>query len=202
MRAILLILIVAPMLAGCITAPPSNPSNLCSIFREKHGWYDAAEDAQKRWGAPIPVQMSIIYQESQFQADAAPPRNRLFWIIPWTRISSAYGYTQALDSTWSHYKDQAGHPFARRDSFDSAVDFVGWYVDQSHRILGISKADAYSQYLAYYLGPGGYRQGLYRQKSWLRRSASRVASRSSRYGAQLSSCRGELERQGHWWWPF
>lgn len=202
MRNLSLLLVVAMLLAGCITAPPDNPSNLCSIFREKHGWYDDAKAAEEHWGAPIPVQMSIIYQESQYVGDAAPPRNKLFWVIPWTHISSAYGYTQALDSTWGHYKDQAGHPFADRDDFGDATDFVGWYVDQSHRILGISKADAYSQYLAYYLGQGGYRQGLYRSKPWLRRAASRVASRSHTYGAQLASCRSALEHSGHWWWPF
>ncbi|WP_348761245.1 hypothetical protein [uncultured Salinisphaera sp.] len=202
MRTPLVITLTGLLLAGCITAPPSNPSNVCSIFREKGGWYDDAKDAENRWGAPIPVQMSIIYQESQFVGDAAPPRNKLFWVIPWTRISSAYGYSQALDSTWGSYKDSAGHPFADRDDFGDAADFVGWYVDQSHKILGISKADAYSQYLAYYLGQGGYRAGRYKSKPWLRRTASRVASRSNQYGSQLASCRAELERSGHWWWPF
>lgn len=202
MRVTLSTLLFCLLLTGCITAPPNNPSNLCSIFREKSGWYDAADASEKRWGAPIPVQMSIMYQESQYVGDAAPPRNRLLWIIPWTHISSAYGYTQALDSTWDSYKDDTGHGFADRDDFGDATDFIGWYINQSSRTLGLSKADAYSQYLAYYLGAGGYRQGKYRYKPWLRRAAGRVASRSNRYGAQLSSCRAELEDQGHWWWPF
>ena len=29
-------------LAGCATAPPSNPDNICAIFREKPEWHDAA----------------------------------------------------------------------------------------------------------------------------------------------------------------
>lgn len=190
------------LLSGCVTAPPSNPSNLCSIFREKHDWYSDARDAQKHWGAPVPVQMAIIYQESRYVGDAKPPRSHLLWVIPWTRISSAYGYTQALDSTWDHYKSQTGHPFASRDSFSDATDFVGWYINQSHHILGLSKSDAYSQYLAYYLGQGGYRKGIYRRKPWLRRTARRVASRSDRYQGQLKSCRTELENTGHSWWPF
>lgn len=199
---ILVLLVLTAILAGCVTAPPRNPSNLCSIFHEKSGWYEDADNAFQRWGAPIQVQMAIIYQESQYVGDARPPRKRLFWVIPWTHISSAYGYTQALDSTWSHYKSQAGHPFASRDDFGDATDFVGWYIDQSHRILGISKWDAYSQYLAYYLGQGGYRQGAYKHKPWLIRTAHRVQSRAERYGAQLRSCQADLERGGHWWWPF
>lgn len=203
MRAFLLLCLVAAPLAGCVTAPPSNPSNLCSIFKEKNGWYDDAEDAAQHWGAPIPVQMSIIYQESRYVGDARPPRKHLLWIIPWTHISSAYGYTQALDSTWDHYKSKTGHPFASRDDFGDATDFVGWYVNQSHRILGISRSDAYRQYLAYYVGRGGYRQGAYRSKPWLLRAARRVQGRADRYGQQLAGCRSELQRSGgHWWWPF
>ncbi|WP_109992329.1 hypothetical protein [Salinisphaera sp. LB1] len=202
MRVLLLLCLPVLVLTGCVTAPPSNPSNLCRVFKQKHGWYQDADHAYKRWGAPIPVQMSIIYQESRYIGDARPPRNHLFWIIPWTHISSAYGYTQALDSTWNHYKSQTGHPFADRDDFGDATDFVGWYVEQSHRILGISKSDAYSQYLAYYVGAGGYRRGVYRHKPWLMRTARRVQSRAHRYGRQLAGCRSELEHPGHWWWPF
>lgn len=201
MRLLVLIVLTAT-LAGCVTAPPQNSSNLCSIFREKSGWYADADQARQRWGAPIQVQMAIIYQESQYVGDARPPRKHLLWVIPWTHISSAYGYTQALDGTWDEYKSDTGHPFASRDDFGDAADFVAWYIDQSHRILGLSKWDAYSQYLAYYLGRGGYRQGKYKHKAWLRRTAGRVQSRAERYGAQLRSCQEELERNGHWWWPF
>lgn len=190
------------MLAGCVTAPPRNPGNLCSIFREKSGWYEDSNDSFRRWGAPVQVQMAIMYQESQFVGNARPPRRRLFWVIPWTRISSAYGYTQALDSTWGQYKSEAGHPFASRKSFGDSADFVGWYIDQSSRILGISKWDAYSQYLAYYVGAGGYRQGAYKSKPWLLRTAGRVQSRAETYGGQLRSCEAELKQGGHWWWPF
>ena len=197
-----LILLVAVVLAGCATAPPRTTNNLCEIFREKDGWYADANAAYRRWGAPIAVQMAIIYQESQFVGDAKPPRRHLFWVIPWTRISSAYGYTQALRSTWRHYEQQSGNGFANRDDFGDSTDFVSWYVDQSSRALGISKADAYRQYLVYYLGQGGYRDRAYRHKPWLLRTARRVDARANRYGRQLRSCRAELENPGHWWWPF
>ena len=42
-------------LAGCAPAPPSNPDNICAIFREKPDWHDAALKVQKKWGAcPFP----------------------------------------------------------------------------------------------------------------------------------------------------
>src|SRR5699024_1278770 len=193
--------IVALSLAGCATAPPTQPSNICHIFQEKSGWYDAAKSSHKRWGAPIPLSMAIIYQESGYRADAVPPRNRLLWVIPWTRVSSAYGYTQALDSTWKQYEQQSGNGWASRKNFSDSIDFVGWYIHRSYRILGLSKTDAYSQYLAYHEGQGGFRRGSYRGKPGLQRIARRVASRAVNYRHQLNGCRAELEANTGWW-PF
>lgn len=189
------------VLTGCVTAPPSQTENVCDIFREKDGWYDDAKAAEKRWGTPIQVQLAIIHQESSYKGDAKPPRNRLLWVIPWTRTSSAYGYTQALDSTWARYERESGNTWASRDDFGDAVDFIAWYVDLSHRILGLSKWDAYSQYLAYHEGQGGFQRKTYANKAWLKRTASRVQTRAERYAGQLQGCREELER-GFRLWPF
>src|SRR3546814_10437304 len=49
-RSLLTLLMV---LTGCATTPPSNPDNLCAIFREKPDWYDAAVDVRDKWGVPV-----------------------------------------------------------------------------------------------------------------------------------------------------
>jgi len=192
------------MLAGCATAPPANPEDLCAIFKEKDGWfedwYEDANDAENRWKIPIPVMMSTMYQESKFRAKAKPPRRKILWIIPWKRPSSAYGYAQVLDSTWDVYRDNTGHGMADRDEFDDAIDFVGWYHDRRARQLGIPRGDAYKLYLAYHEGQGGYARGTFRKKSWLLDVAKKVDGRAKTYGTQLAKCRDELD--GPWWWPF
>jgi hypothetical protein len=192
---------IGALLGGCATAPPSQPDDLCSVFREKDDWYRDASNAAQRWGMPVPVQMAILRQESAFVADARPARKRLFGLIPTVRPSSAYGYTQAKDSTWDWYRTKTGNRGADRDDFADAVDFVGWYGDVSWRTLGISKSDAYRQYLAYHEGHGGYQRGTYRSKDWLVATAHRVSARAKRYGRQLAACRPDLERGGGWW-PF
>lgn len=197
------VLVVA--LAGCATAPPRNPNNLCNIFMEKSGWYKAAKQATQRWGTPIQVQLAIIDQESGYHATIKPARTRLLWVIPWRRPSSAYGYTQALDSTWRLYQKKSGNHGASRSDFADSVAFVAWYVARSHTLLGISKWNAYSNYLAYYAGWGGYRRGTYKGKPWLAKTARRVALRAKRYAGQLNGCRAELEKRlhrHHWYWPF
>lgn len=194
-------LCVAPMLFSCSTAPPKNSDNLCSVFREKAEWYTDARAAAERWGTPIHVQMAIIRHESSYGEDARPPRDYLLGVIPWFRPSSAYGYAQAKENTWEWYIEQTGNHGADRDEFEDAVDFVAWYTSLSHRMLGISKWDAYKQYLTYHEGQGGYRKGSYRKKKWLLRYAKRVEQTAKQYAKQLSGCRESLERESSWW-PF
>ncbi len=187
------------VLTACATAPPANIENICAVFEDKRGWYKAAKKSEKRWGTPIHVQMSIIRQESSFRFDARPPRTKLFGVIPWTRPSNAYGYAQALDSTWDWYKKDAGRRFADRDDFDDAIDFVGWYTNMSNKSVGISKWDPYNQYLAYHEGQVGWRKGTYKKKGWLKDTARTVDYRAKEWGAQLKRCEDDLDSG---WWIF
>ena len=202
MRALLVLLAV--LMAGCATRPPSNPENICAIFEEKDGWFEDwfedAEAAEDHWNIPIPVMMATMHQESKVQAKAKPKRKRILWIIPWKRPSSAYGYAQVLDDTWDVYRKDTGNGGADRDEFDDAIDFVGWYHDRSAKKLGIGRSDANRLYLAYHEGHGGYARGTYQKKKWLLDVARKVEVRSKTYGTQLAKCRDDLE--GPWWWPF
>jgi len=188
-------------LSACTTTPPKNVVNLCEIFREKDDWYDAATDMHERWGVPIHVPMAMMYQESSFRSDALPPRDYiLFGLIPWGRVSSAYGYSQAKTLTWSDYIRESGNSGADRDDFDDAIDFMGWFISKTYKINGVSKWDAYAQYLNYHEGWGGYKRKTYNNKAWLKKVAKKVNNRSYRYAKQLKSCKDELDSS--WFWPF
>lgn len=183
-------------LPGCSSSPPKSVENACNIFEEKPDWYDAARATEKKWGTPIQLQLAFIRQESSFVDDAKPPRDSLLGIPMWWRVSSAYGYAQAKDETWDWYRDKTGNFWADRDDFDDASDFIGWYTDVSQRTLGISKWDAYNQYLAYHEGHGGWKRGTYKHKSWLMKVARKVERNAGNYGQQLKSCRGKLDKGG------
>jgi len=193
---LLICLLLLGILPACTTTPPSSTDNVCSIFREKKGWYDDAADSRKEWGSPISVMMAIMYQESRFVAKAKPPRKKILGFIPGPRPSSAYGYSQAKKTTWQDYKRSAGRYGADRDDFEDAIDFIGWYNEQSNRRSGIAKNDAYRLYLAYHEGHGGYNRGTYRKKAWLTRVAEKVRSKAARYRSQLLKCEDELKRSG------
>lgn len=113
-------------------------------------------------------------------------------MVPWGRVSSAYGYSQALDGTWNWYLEDTGQAawLTSRDDFEDASDFVGWYMDKTRRINGVAMGDAVSQYLAYHEGHGGYKRGSYRSKRWLIQAARKVGNMAEVYGRQLRSCGG------------
>ncbi|MBH3955781.1 hypothetical protein I5R29_24830, partial [Pseudomonas aeruginosa] len=97
------------------------------------------------------------------------------------------------------YKREAGGWGASRDDFADALDFMGWYIQKSQRVNGVSKWDAYGQYLNYHEGWGGYRNRSYDAKPWLKNVSQKVQSRASLFGAQYRSCQQELSRGG-WFW--
>jgi len=179
-------LLLSMAIVGCSSAPPSNPNDICSIFKQKRGWKKHAKRAEKRWGSPVPVMMAIMKQESSFVDDAKPGRVRFLGLPLW-RKSSAYGYSQAKDGTWRWYEKSVGRN-GDRDDFDDAIDFIGWYNHQSNKANGISKSDTYSLYLAYHEGHGGYRSGSYKKKKWLTGVAAKVRDQAARYSAQYKKC--------------
>lgn len=181
------LILTAILLGGCTFGPPKNPDNICDIFDDKWGWHGDAKDAERRWGASIPIMMAIMYQESSFVDDAKPPRVRIFGLPMWWRQSSAYGYSQVKDETWRWYEQSTGRN-GDRDDFDDAIDFIGWYNKQSGELSNISRNDASSLYLAYHEGHGGFNSGSYRSKDWLLAVATRVQARASQYAAQYERC--------------
>ncbi len=185
----LLILSSLLMLANCAELPPENVYNLCSIFKEKPHWYQEAKQVKQRWGVSVPVLMAIMAQESNFVADAQPARTWLLGFIPWFRPSSAFGYAQAIDSTWDEYQNSAGGFTSDRDDFADAIDFIGWYSYTCRNQLGISLRDTKNLYLAYYEGLDGYAHKSYIKKIEVQKTAVKVARRATIFQGQLNKCR-------------
>lgn len=184
-------LILALILAACSGGrgePPSKLDNACVMLKEKKRWARDLNRVEKRWGVPQEVILATIYHESRFVANARTPYRFALGVIPMGRQSSAFGYPQAIDSTWEWYKRSTGKNRAKRNRFHDAVDFMGWYMDKTEEKTGVSKRDAYNQYLAYHQGHSGYKRGSYRNQKWLLGVASNVQARANMYAVQLNSC--------------
>ncbi len=187
LRASILLLFLASCGSGNFSAP-RNMDDACSVIQQRPSYLSAMRATQKKWGVPISVQMAVLYQESKFIGNARTPHQYALGVIPMGRQSSAYGYAQALDSTWDDYRKERNRGGARRDNIRDATDFMGWYMDTTTNELGISKTDARSQYLAYHEGRKGYARQSHKSKGWLMDVAAEVGNRARLYHSQLSRC--------------
>ncbi len=183
--------LLALVLSACSSngTPPRNTENACAMLSERPDYARAIRAAERKWGIPAHLQLATIYQESSFVGNARPPRKYFLGFIPRGRVSSAYGYAQAIDGTWGDYVAQEGGMTSRRTHIRDATDFMGWYMAGTSRQLGVARHDAMNQYLAYHEGRRGYSRGSYNSKPWLIAVARRVEARSERYRTQMSTCR-------------
>lgn len=177
------------LLSGCASNPPANShDNVCRVYQHDNAWLKGAKASEKRWGVPSYVLMAFVHQESRFKHNAQPPRPYFLGVVPLPRKSSAYGYAQAQDPAWYDYQKATGRWSARRTNIGDALDFIGWYNHETYKQLGISRTDAYSLYLAYHEGRGGFKRQTYKNKTWLKNVAAKVAKRSELYRSQQRRC--------------
>ena len=187
-----LIIIIFFFLSAC-SSVPRNTKNSCEIFKERYLWYKHSKASYKKWGVPIHIQLAFIKKESNFNWLAKPERIRLFKIIPYKRKSSSFGYSQAIKGTWQQYENETGRKLATRMRYKDSVDFIGWYISKSSKILKIPKTDPYRQYLAYYLGWKDYKNSKHNKKAII--YAKSVRETSSKYRKQLTVCKKNLNKK-------
>ena len=185
-----LIVLISFLLISACSSVPKNTSDGCSIFSEKYFWYKHAKKTEEKWGTPIYFQLAIIKMESDFDWLAKPPRQKLFKVIPYKRLSSSFGYSQAIKGTWKQYKEETGNKYATRTRFKDSVDFIGWYTNKTEKILKIPKNDAFRQYVAYHEGWGNYKN--YKNKQKIILLAKKVENQSQKYKTQLNKCKNSL----------
>ncbi len=187
-----LLLIIFFLISSC-SSIPKNTADGCSIFYERYFWYKHVKKTEKKWGTPVYLQLAFIKMESDFDWLAKPPRHKLFKVIPYKRLSSSFGYSQAVKGTWKQYKKETNRPLATRARFKDSVDFIGWYTNKTSKILKISKNDVFKQYIAYHEGWGNYKN--YKNNNKVILIAKKVKNQSDRYKKQLSDCKNKLNRK-------
>jgi len=185
---LVVVLVLIAACGGSESRAPSQLDNACAIVAQRPAYLRAMNRAEEKWGAPVPVVMAMIYQESKFRATARTSVQYSLGVIPMGRQSSAYGYAQALDATWAEYQKKTGRQGAKRDQIADATDFMGWYMSLTQERNGIAMTDTRNQYLAYHEGHTGFSRESYNTKSWLLRIAGEIADRAIMYDAQLRAC--------------
>ena len=81
---------------------------------------------------------------------------------------------------------------ATRARFKDSVDFIGWYINKTEKLLKIPKTDVYRQYIAYHEGWGNYKN--YKNNGKVIILAKRVKEQANQYRKQLTQCQKRLNR--------
>ena len=188
-KIVVILVFVFIQSCGIFNRIPSSQNNACDILDHRASWKRAVNNTSKKWGVTPALQLAFIKTESNFRARAKTPRKFFLGVIPTGRISSAYGYAQALNGTWDWYKKDTGNRGASRTDFSDSSDFIGWYVTQTNEKLKIPKSDVYRQYLAYHQGHAGFNSGRYKSSQAIMNVAQRTSNTAKRFEKQLKSCK-------------
>ena len=189
----LIYLIIFFFAASCGSVP-KYPLNACKIFGERYLWYKHIKKSSKIYGAPVHIILAFVNKESGFNRWAKPKRTRLFKVVPYKRLSSSFGYSQAVKKTWELYKTESDNPLALRTRFKDSVMFIGWYISKTNKINKIPLSDSYRQYLNFYLGCGNYAKKTYKTDKKAIIFAKSVEKQSKIYKSQLKECQKSLDR--------
>ena len=181
---------------ACTSVEFTNTADSCILFKEKKHWYKATKKSYDKWGTSIALQLAIINQESSFKQFAKPERKKILGFIPGARPSTAFGFAQVTNPTWNWYKSSTGNNNASRANFYDITDFIGWYSNQTRKMLGISKNDYYNQYLAYHEGHSGWKKNSFKSKKWLIEVAKKLETNANMYNNQLKECEDDLNKKG------
>ena len=190
----LIYFIIFFFLVSC-SSVPKYPFNACKIFEQKYFWYKYTKKSSKTYGAPVHIILAIVNKESGFNRWAKPERTKLFKVVPYKRLSSSFGYSQAVKKTWELYKTETDNPLALRTRFKDSVMFIGWYMSKTNKINKISLDDPYRQYLNYYLGWGNYAKKTYKMDKKAIIFAKSVEKQSKIFKNQLRECQKSLDKK-------
>lgn len=175
------------LIQGCSSVPTESNyrytsktgmDNICQIYKDNPRWKGYSTKSYQKWRVPDWTMFAIIHQESRFNPKARPHNN----------VSSAYGFTQALNGTWRDYQKETGNRWSSRLDMEDSLDFIGWYVNKANRYAGVSKRNAFQVYLSYHEGWTGYKKASYRKKAWLKKVAKKVQQRAVMYKNQKRYC--------------
>ena len=164
MKIIIILVFLLIQSCGIFNRIPTSQDNACELLSHKSSWRRAVNATEKKWGYHLRFNWLLLKPNQILEQEQKLPGN-FFRIIPTGRISSAYGYAQALNGTWDWYRKDTGKRSASRTDFSDSSDFIGWYVSQTNKKLKIPKSDVYRQYLAYHQGHAGFKSGRYKIKS-------------------------------------
>jgi|GEM_PF-1306514 len=165
-------------LSGCSSAPEKiRQVDACALLDDEEIWRDSLIRSVDTWDVPPALLLALMEQPLS--------------VIDKTHVKPHVG-------AWDEYRAATANWKAKPEQPESAVDFLGWHLNRSASLMQLDWRDTKAFYLSYRLGPGAYRDGIYKG-SWTEVEAGQIAIRADRIESQLRQCPELLDAEDSWY---
>lgn len=171
MRSALSLLMLAPLLQGCLWQ--TQPGERCDYSGREKDRLAAVQLAVQRWQMPPAAGLALLEPKG-------PP-----WVRP-----------RPLD--WDEYRMQNENWSASVDQLEDAADFIGWFGQRGKQRLQLDWRRVSDHYLAIRLGHGDYFRRIKGQHPQLEQQAEQAALRAEQWQSRLRRCPPTVAGQ-RWW---
>ena len=170
------VLVIAGLiLSGCFGSKPvKQEQDICKILDDKKVWIAPALQAESKYGTPLYVTLALLE-------------------TPLTDLKKKHVKPRSTD--WDDYRIRSERWDATPYNPSDAVDFIGWFAQESIKRNKIAVDDVSAHYLNMRLGHGEYFR-LDRTKYPELVSQSRVVdAKAQAWKAQINQCRDSWEKK-------
>lgn len=168
--------VIVLMLSGCFGSSTKPALLICEELDDNEEWVEPAVLAQQKYGTPI--SLSLVLLE-----------------LPLSDLDKKHVRPRSAD--WDEYRIRSERWDASPQVPADAVDFIGWFTQQSVKRNNIAWQDAGEHYLALRLGHGGYHRFEADKYPELAQQTKGVELRAQRWSNELQACKGQW--QGESW---
>ncbi|MCP4588775.1 hypothetical protein [Pseudoalteromonas sp.] len=161
-------------LSGCFGSEVRQQLNICEELDNYDEWIEATVSTQLKYGTPISLSLALLE-------------------LPLSDLDKKHVRPRAAD--WDEYRIRSERWGASPHEAEDAVDFIGWFTQQSGTRNSISWDDVSAHYLALRLGHGDYQRFDKSKFPELNQQAQQVELRAQRWQRELTACKQQWQNE-------
>lgn len=149
--------------------------NICELLQREKTWIQPALKSEQRYGTPLALTFVLLEQ-------------------PLTQLKKTHIKPRAAD--WDEYRIRSERWDASPNNAADAVDFIGWFTQESVKRNNITLNDVSAHYLALRVGHGNYHRLQADKYPELLQQAEQIERKAQQWQSELALCRDHWHKEG------
>lgn len=164
----LTVVLISFALVGCFGSGAKHVEpDICELLDENDEWLKPLANAQANYGTPVSLTLALLEQ-------------------PLSEFDKAHVLPRTAD--WDEYRVRTENWAASPRNIEDAVDFIGWFSQESIKRNKLSWSNVSAHYLSYRLGHGGYHRYDAEKYPELKMKADKIQQQSHKWQQSLKRC--------------